>query len=461
MSRHLFRLSLAGALILLWSTNATASLTRLQSMGANPNGMSVGKSGQFIDGVVGIDDSTNIFTLPGTLALYPNMAIMDTLTWDDNSGATGMFGFHYALGEYTVMALYGGQGTSSLGLSSSTTAGGSATALEAAGGSLGDGSLPSETGNQDNPNTVGNLWFGALFAHDLGGIRLGLGVHTFSANNEITLPETSMGEASNWGMDVDLGLGLDFDTEDSMDFGLGLRFGSFTYTGQTINEPGNALAFNTPQTNIGFDLTWRGQFALFEGTELVPYAQIMYEAEQINDEFPRVDVSQVQPFGDFDHFGLELGTNLKIMPTEKIVIYPGIGFRMDNYGVVNASGTIDDDSQLTLPYYGFGVDARVWSWFSFRFGARQYVKSDTDGSTLNGTTDNPQPIETSQTRRVIDTELHTGFGLLFGENDEWRIDAHLSPAFFVKGPYILTGSTTTTEGGAEQMNASIALQYLW
>jgi hypothetical protein len=62
---------------------------------------------------------------------------------------------------------------------------------------------------------------------------------------------------------------------------------------------------------------------------------------------------------------------------------------------------------------------------------------------------------------VIDTELHTGFGLLFGENDEWRIDAHLSPAFFVKGPYILTGSTTTTEGGAEQMNASIALQYLW
>lgn len=466
MGKHLFRVGMIALMTFIWCSTASASLTRLQSMGANPNGLSVGKSGQYIEGVVAIDDSTNIFTLPGTLALYPSLAIIDNMGWTDDGGATGMFGFHYALGEYTVMALYGGQGTSSFGLSQSTTVGGSASALEAGGGALGTGDNPAEGGVENEPNLVGNLWFGALFAHDLGGVRLGLGLHMFSANNEIVLPQADSGESSSWQMDLDLGLGLDFDTEDSLDFGLGLRFGSFEYTGQTINQPGQKLAFYTPEHNFGIDFTGRGKFALFEGTELVPYGQIMYEMESVNDQFPVV--ASGQPFGDFTHFGMEIGTNLKITPTEKIFIYPGAGFRIDTFTVQipKSNGLkqfLDDDSQLTLPFYGFGVDARVWDWFAIRFGARQYVKSDTDASTtvVQDEDGNPSSLETEQTRRQIDTEIHMGFGLFFGENDEWRVDAHLSPAFFVKGPYILTGAPTTQEGGAEQMNASIALQYLW
>ena len=142
------------------------------------------------------------------------------------------------------------------------------------------------------------------------------------------------------------------------------------------------------------------------------------------------------------------------MPADNIAIYAGAGFRTDAFEVVDRSQTLDKDLRLTLPFYGFSVDARVWKWFAFRMGARQYVMSDTDG-TISGLD------ETAETTRVIDTTLNMGFGLFFGANDEWRIDADLSPAFFVKGPYMLSGTSTTTADGTEQMNASIAVQYLW
>ena len=469
MGKHLFRVGMIAVMTFVWCSTASASLTRLQSMGANPNGMSVGKSGQYIEGVVAIDDSTNIFALPATLTNYADLAIIDNLGWSEQVGTTGMFGFHYALEEYTVMALYGGQGTSSFGLSQSTTVGGSASALSAGLGVLGTGDNPAEGQVENEPSLVGDLWFGALIAHNAGGVRLGLGLHMFSASNEVVLPEVNSGESSNWQMDIDLGLGFDLLTEDKMDFGLGFRFGSFEYTGQTINQPGQPLAFYTPHNNFGVEFTGRGQFALFEGTEIVPYGQIMYEMESVTDEFPVVQTGQ--PFGDFTHFGLEIGTNLKLTPTEKIFIYPGAGLRVDTFTVtvpgVGTSGDLmaDDDSQFTLPFYGFGLDARVWDWFAIRFGARQYVKSDTDAAKVVEPDPNSEGdliiVESEQTRRQIDTEINMGFGLFFGENDEWKVDAHLSPAFFVKGPYILSGAPTTVEGGAEQMNASVALEYNW
>ena len=462
MRKNLFRVFLVTVLGFVWIGAAEASLTRLQSMGANGNGLSLGKSGEFIEGVVAIDDSTNIFSLPGTLALYPSLAIMDGISWSDTEGATGMFGFHYALGEYTVMALYGGQGTSSLASSTGPTRAGAASASNAAGASAGDIAIPSEFGEQNQPNLTGDLWFGLLFAHNLGGIRLGGGIHTYSASTEVVLPELQVGETSNWAIDLDLGLGLDFDTEDSLDFGLGFRFGSFDYTGPISEQPGVPIAFYTPYTNIGVDFVGRGKFALYEGAELIPYAQLVYDIEGVTDEFPLVDTG-VQPFGDSSHFGFELGMDLKLSPTDKIFIYPGFGLRMDTYSVSNLGGTVEDNSRFTLPFYGFGVDARVWKWFAFRFGARQYVHMDTDGSIVDVTDEDGGAgvLESSAEQRRITTDLNMGFGLFFGENDEWQIDAHMSPAFFVKGPHFLTGATTVTEDGTEQMNASVALQYIW
>ena len=48
---------------------------------------------------------------------------------------------------------------------------------------------------------------------------------------------------------------------------------------------------------------------------------------------------------------------------------------------------MEDDTRFTLPFYGFGVDARVWKWFAFRFGARQYVMSASEGSQIQETTE--------------------------------------------------------------------------
>ena len=220
--RRMLVLSLSTALFLL-AFNAHASLTRLQSMGANPGGMGMVQSAEYVDGALAIDDSSNVFVLPGTLALYPNLAIMDDLTWADDTGATGMFGFHYALDEYTIMALYGGQGRSALASSRpGTLAGGvGVNALEAAGGiNSPDGKFIDGNGEGISPDLTGNLWFGVLFAHDFRGLRLGASLQSYTDNQQTTLPEAQAGEMSNWLMDVDLGLGLDFDTEDSLDFGL-------------------------------------------------------------------------------------------------------------------------------------------------------------------------------------------------------------------------------------------------
>ena len=448
MSKHLSWKLVALAVVLGWTASAHASVTRLQSMGANPAGLGIGKTGQFVEGMIAIDDSTNIFALPGTLIFYPSLATMDNVTWSDTDGASGMFGFHYALGEYTVFALYGGTGTNSIAQTESTTAGENSNAITAAKGVVGDGSLPVEEGS-NAPHLDGEMWFGALFAHDVGGVRLGAGLHMFSANNQMTLPAEVAGESSNWAVDVDLGLGLDFETEDSLDFGLGIRYGDFAYKGPVPGGTAEPANYFTAETHFGFDFTGRGKFLLYEGTELIPYGQLAYEAEGVNN---RAVVGGNR--GDSSHVGIELGSNLKIMPGDNIAIYAGAGFRTDTYTVVDRFQTIDDDLRLTLPFYGFSVDARVWKWFAFRMGARQYVMSDTDGS-INGA------VENSTTKRVIDTNLNVGFGLFFGANDEWRVDADLSPAFFVKGPYLLSGTSTTTAGGAEQMNASIAVQYLW
>ena len=192
-----------------------------------------------------------------------------------------MFGFHYALGEYTIFALYGGTGTNSIAQTESTTVGGSQTAIGAAGGVVGDGTLPANEGD-NAPNLNGEMWFGALFAHDLGGLRLGAGLHMFSANHEITEPVNASAEASNWAMDLDLGLGLDFETEDSLDFGLGIRYGDFAYKGQNGSGGTDPAAYFSSATHFGFDLTGRGKFLLFEGTELIPYGQFAYEAEGVD-----------------------------------------------------------------------------------------------------------------------------------------------------------------------------------
>ncbi len=485
--RRILALTLTTALF-LWTFQAHASLTRLQSMGANPGGMGMVQSAEFVDGALAIDDSSNVFALPGTLALYPNIAIMDNLSWSDDVGATGMFGFHYALEEYTVMALYGGQGRSALASSRPGTLAGGANALEGANGvGSADGVFIDGTAEGQSPDLSGNLWFGILFAHDFGGLRLGASVQSYTDNQQTTLPEPQAAEMSNWLMDVDLGLGLDFDTEDSLDFGLGLRFGSLKYTGPTTFRGEDLaeaeIAFYTPYTNFGFDFMGRGQFQLTEGTELIPYGHITYEIEGVTDEFevdpadPAKLVSSTQPkaFGDYSHFGLEIGMALKLTPGDKISIYPGLGFRTDTYSVDNRAGSIEDDMRVSLPYYGFGVDARVWNWFAVRFGARQYVLFDTDASTIDEevtetlydadgnatTTTSKTTVEQESKVTRVTTNMQMGFGLFFGENDEWQIDVQMSPAFFVKGPYILSGATTTVEGGAEQMNASVAVQYLW
>ena len=264
MNKHLGWKLVALAVVLGWTASAQASVTRLQSMGANPAGLGIGKTAQFVEGMVAIDDSTNIFALPGTLMFYPSLATMDNVTWSETNGASGMFGFHYALGEYTIFALYGGTGTNSIAQTESTTVGGSQTAIGAAGGVVGDGTLPANEGD-NAPNLNGEMWFGALFAHDLGGLRLGAGLHMFSANHEITEPVNASAEASNWAMDLDLGLGLDFETEDSLDFGLGIRYGDFAYKGQNGSGGTDPAAYFSSATHFGFDLTGRGSFSCSKG----------------------------------------------------------------------------------------------------------------------------------------------------------------------------------------------------
>lgn len=451
MSNRILAVAIMSGLLLVCAGSAFATGTRLNSMGA-AGAYFVGEFPVFVTGNLAIEDEANIFQLPATLTKYGNRVMIDELqgTFDTFGGAR--FGIHYSISDYTVLAVYGSNVDAGVGLgapfgapyqpTSPFLAGGQTTAAAAAG--VGN---PAGDASGGNPDLTADYKGSIMFAHDIGGFRFGAGIHIFGDSAKVEAPNEAIQDIGVLVMDFDLGVGFDFMGDNSLDFGIGIKFGTFDYI-----LPPQEKEYYGPETNFAIDLTGRGILNFFQGTQIIPYGQILYEVQGLTDTDP--PPGQQGQFGDYSHFGLELGVDLKIEPFERVYIYPGFGFRLDTWKVAALGGNEPEiDRRLALPYYGFGLDARIWDWFVFRMGARQYVLFDKEGTFVSGGT------ETDTRDAKVITTFDTGFSLIFGENDNWIIDAHLQPEFFLNGPSIISGNATTD--GVGHMNIDVALKYTW
>ena len=459
MSFRYATLVAAAALMLLAPLDATAGGSRVNSMGATLG---------YTDGYLAFEDEVNVFDLPATLTKFGNRVMIDELSGAGAAFPNSRFGFHYSLSDYTVIAAYGSNVDGGIGLSLPWNRIGIGPGLmgsraSAAGGVVGVapvvgaplGANAAGAAGDGSSDLTANHKATILFAHDIGGFRFGVGLGFYGDSLQVESPNAALRDLSVFVMNVNLGLGFDFMGENSIDFGIGIDFGTF----DDVAGPQELEQF-APDTMFGIKLRGRGVINFFQGTQLVPYGSVELNFEGLKNAQPGQNAT-----GSYRNIAFELGIALKVEPFEKVYIYPLLGMRYDDWVVEDNQNVLSDDRRWTLPYYGFGLDARIWDWFAFRMGARQYLLFDKVGSKAAG-----QENDTRDSKVV--TTFDTGFALFFGKNDEWVIDAHMSPDFFLVGPNLVSGAVTpraavdefnnpTGSGGVAGLNFDVGLKYAW
>ena len=134
--------------------------------------------------------------------------------------------------------------------------------------------------------------------------------------------------------------------------------------------------------------------------------------------------------GEYSGFHLVLGTDFRIKPMENFFVYPGIGVAiMTNgltEGITKKTETIQDELSLVAPFFSVSLDARVASWFSLRFGARQSVLFNTRyHDDVNGVlTTNKGKDHSTLTEFLLGAAMHLG---------PVDVEMMLNPAWFMEG----------------------------
>lgn len=455
MSNKSATLVAALGLAALASGDALATGTRVNSMGA-----SLG----YVDGYLAIEDEVNVFDLPATLTKFGNRVFIDELSGAGSGFPNSRFGIHYSIDDYTVIAAYGSNVDGGIGLSLPWNRRGvgpgllGSRATVTPDGAVNPAAQPitaAAAAGDNSSDLTANHKATLLFAHDVDGFRFGVGLGFYGDSLQVESPNAALRDLSVFVMNVDLGIGFDFMGENSVDFGIGIDFGLF----DDLAGPQEIEQF-APDTVFGFTLRGRGVINFFQGTQLIPYGSFELAFEGLKNAVPGQTAT-----GNYRNIAFEVGIALKVEPFEKVSIYPLVGLRYDDWVVEDNTNVLSDDRRWTLPYYGFGLDARIWDWFAFRMGARQYLLFDKVGSKQAG-------AESDTRDSKVVTTFDTGFSLYFGKNDEWVIDAHLSPDFFLLGPNLISGANTprpatdefnnpTGTGGVGGMNFDVALKYAW
>lgn len=456
MSYRSATLAAAVGFVALASGDALATGSRVNSMGGTLG---------YVDGYLVFEDEVNVFDLPATLTKFGNRVFIDELSGAGAGFPNSRFGIHYSISDYTVIAAYGsnvdggiglslpwnrvGVGPGLLGSRASVTAGTVNTT------NFGANTAAAASGAAGSSDLTANHKASILFAHDVDGFRFGAGLGFYGDSLQVESPNANLRDLSVFVMNVDLGIGFDFMGENSVDFGIGIDFGLF----DDLAGPQEIEQF-APDTIFGFTLRGRGIINFFQGTQLIPYGSFELAFEGLRNALPGQTAT-----GNYRNIAFEVGIALKVEPWERVAIYPLLGMRYDDWVVEDNTNVRSDDRRWTLPYYGFGVDARIWDWFAFRMGARQYLLFDKVGSKAAGN-------ESDTRDSKVVTTFDTGFSLFFGKNDEWVIDAHLSPDFFLLGPNLISGANTprpatdefnnpTGTAGVGGMNFDVALKYAW
>lgn len=458
------------ALVVAGSSPAFATQARIDSMGGASRYWTV-------------EDELNIFDFPSLLVRYGNHAYVDNLSAVGLAGTR--FGFHYSLSDTMVLAVYGGQvGTNSRNVDGTAPGGTNASVFYetgftpagnafTGGHSLGVGLEASATPQAGGGNANGRasaltgqnafiggvqLKMGILWAMELGATtRLGVMLNILGDDGDIEQPDGAKTDQGALLIDLAAGLGLDF-VGSSLELALGVEFGLSDDFRDGVNAvSGNQSSLNQHFSSSHLAIRLGGRFTvdLTDRQKLVTYAQVLYGSQEVSNQNLPVGVSEA---GSWNGLAFVLGADLRMELFEDVFVVPGLGMRYAQNSVEGVDQTTEDaDRLISLPYYGVGVDVKIWDWLDFRFGANQYVnfyrKSNTNAEVADAT------IERRESD--VQTTVATGLGFHFPVAESLlTIDLQVNPLFWLNGPDFVTGTPSAparTDGDA----ANVAIKYQW
>jgi len=443
-----------GALVVatLHAAPATATQSRINAMGGGVKRWT-------------IEDSINIFDFPSLLVRHGNETYIDNLSVGDGF-PNGRFGFHYNLGDDTVLAIFGGHVSSASRAPTALTGAGTAfdTGFFPAGNlitgsqSLGVGYEASQAPEADG-GSLGNigaveLRYGLMFATVIGtSTRLGV-AFTFAADNDdVEQPTGSKIDRGGMLFDIGLGLGLDF-TGSELELTAGVAFGFADDLRDATNLATNQnieLLDHTSTSDFGLRVGARWTFDFFNQSKIVTYTQLLF-GSQSTTKLNVVPGSPV-PTGSYSGIHWVLGADLRLEPFEHVIVSPGLGIRFAQQTLEGTSQiNRDADLMMSLPFYGVAVDLRVADWLAVRFGASQSVDIIRDSDT------NVSGVGVTNQRDYSDVNTRFAMGLGFQipvAESTLSIDLDVNPDWLVNGPDFVTGAATSGFG----LNG--ALRYAW
>ena len=427
MNRNFLMAAAAAAMTVLLTSSAFATETRINSLS--------GSEKQFT-----IKDQSNSYLLPQMLVFFGNQVDVDNTHGADY----GTMNVRYKLTDEAVLLVYGkrpkGQPLATRGALFPAAAGGANSAASVSGYASG---AIENTSQQ----------FGAGFATLVGdGLRLGA---TLEIGGRRADGPAGTTENNNTYFGVNLGLGIEINETNNLDFGLSFDFGTFTDI-QTV--PGGApLEYFIASGIYNIGLLAKGSFQVHQIANLVPYAQLKYSGVGITHAPTAAVGGALDPTsgitGNLSRTYIRLGADLAITPVEGVLIQPGVGLGITtavvsgtSTGAANTNATIEDSS-LLQPYYGFAAEAAAFDWLDFRLGARQTVERRARNNTqpTNAPSNEATVTETA-------TTVTTGIGVKLRS---WTIDVNMNPAWFNNGPFLVTGNATPGWG------LDFAARYEW
>jgi hypothetical protein len=270
-------------------------------------------------------------------------------------------------------------------------------------------------------------------------------------------------------VDANIGFGTDIG-DNTLDFGLDLRFGHFNNLQTQIGSQQQNYSFQ-PQGIFSLGLLAKGEFQLQQTARLIPYARVGYNSVSI-DHFARPDdpcandqqqglICNVGRKGTFSGTAVNLGADLALRPSDNVLIQPGAGLAYRStylkgnstpqaYKLAPPEVDLEDSAQL-VGFYGFSAEAQAFDWMVLRLGARQAVIRQSSANTIKTKQgENAQTNEAAESK--VTNVLSTGVGFKL---KEWTLDMNVNPSVFNNGVYAVTGNATPT------FAYDFALNYKW
>lgn len=408
--KRLLTAALATVVGLAMATSAFATDTRINSLSGGEKAFTV-------------HDSANIYVLPQYMVNYKNSVDVDA-----TNGATyGTMNIRYALSDDSVLLLFG-KSSPWASVVSTKSLGGANPATAA-------GFTP---GSADPTNHQFGIGFGMKASESM---RVGATLSFGASRND----GDGTNQNNNKFFDLNTGLGLDLNETNSLDFGLNLRFGTFSDVKGTQGD------MFIPDGIFGLGLLAKGEFQVHQIAKVVPYFAFDYDTRGVAHAFRQDTTGAETQRGKLNTTTVSLGADLAITPVEGVLVQPGLGLSyvgtvLDGNSAAGAQALTIEDSSALVPFYGFAAEAKAFDWMTLRLGARQTIVKTSFANTMT-----PPATNESHNSAVLNTVcVGAGFQLM-----GWNLDLNVNPAFINNGPQAVSGNSTA--GFA----TDFALSYDW